>query len=451
MGTRDTPDRELQAQREVGKTEIGRGVAVALALGFVIAVGWLAPTQAVLDWHRGDPQLGDPHRGEPGQSWVRRLSPALAELAEGIGAAGALAARGGFSSLVAANDRLLEAIATSEDRLEETSVLRRRLRPRLQAVQTWFLDLGNEQAYVGHDGWLFYREDVDYVAGPGFLEPRVLERRSRSGRQWRAAPTPDPRPALIAFARRLSSRGVRLVVMPTPVKPQIHPDALSRRVALDDIPLQNPSFDRLVADLEAGGVEVFDPTPILAAAARRGEAQYLATDTHWSPNAVERVAAVLAERLRDVVADVQPSGYRRLSVVVEGLGDTARMLELPAGSRLVPAERLRLRPVVDAAGRPWSSDRDARVLLLGDSFTNIYSDPSLGFGSGAGLAEQLSFELDRPLARRAMNAGGADGLRAVFRREIESDPDRLPALAVVVYQFATRDLAQGDWSATEAD
>jgi alginate O-acetyltransferase complex protein AlgJ len=441
MRPRDTPNRELQALREVGRTEIGRRAALCLAALFVLTVGVLSPIQAILDWRSSAPD----------ESFARRLSPALAAFGEGVDAASALLGRGGLRSLVAANDRLLAAIATSDERLEETSVLRSSLLPRLQAWQTRFLELGNEQVYVGHDGWLFYRADVDYVTGPGFLEPRVLARRARGGRQWRAAPTPDPRPALVAFQRELAGRGVQLIVVPTPVKPQVHPDALSRRVGIDDIPLQNPSFDRLVADLTAQGVEVFDTTPILAAGARQGEAQYLATDTHWSPTAVERVAAALAERLREELTDQPPSGYQRRAVAVEGRGDTAKMLELPPSSRLLPPERLRTRRVVTADGQPWRPDDGARVLLLGDSFTNIYSDPTLGFGSGAGLAEQLAFELDRPLARLAMNAGGADGLRAAFRRRLESEPSRFAGLAVVVYQFATRDLAQGDWVSDSAD
>jgi hypothetical protein len=33
------------------------------------------------------------------------------------------------------------------------------------------LGVGNEQACVGRDGWLFYRPDVEYITGPPFLTP----------------------------------------------------------------------------------------------------------------------------------------------------------------------------------------------------------------------------------------------------------------------------------------
>jgi hypothetical protein len=40
-----------------------------------------------------------------------------------------------------------------------------------------------------------------------------------------------------------------------------------------------------------------------------------------------------------------------------------------------------VRRVLQADGSPWRSSRDADVLLLGDSFTNIYALESMGWGT----------------------------------------------------------------------
>ena len=40
---------------------------------------------------------------------------------------------------------------------------------------TGWLGAGNERVYPGRDGWLFYRPDVEYLTGPGFLDPAVME------------------------------------------------------------------------------------------------------------------------------------------------------------------------------------------------------------------------------------------------------------------------------------
>ena len=42
---------------------------------------------------------------------------------------------------------------------------------------TGWLGAGNERVYVGRDGWLFYRPDVEYLTGRGFLDPAQIERR----------------------------------------------------------------------------------------------------------------------------------------------------------------------------------------------------------------------------------------------------------------------------------
>jgi hypothetical protein len=92
-------------------------------------------------------------------------------------------------------------------------------------------------------------------------------------------------------------------------------------------------------------------------------------------------------------------------------------------------------------GSPWRSARDADVLVLGDSFSNIYALESMGWGTSAGFVEQLSFALRRPVDRLVQNDEGAFATRAMLQR----DPSRLDGKRVVVYQFAVRELAFGDW------
>ena len=57
-----------------------------------------------------------------------------------------------------------------ENALEDESVLGRTLRPPAQWMLSGYLGAGNERAYVGRDGWLFYRPDLEYLTGTGFLD-----------------------------------------------------------------------------------------------------------------------------------------------------------------------------------------------------------------------------------------------------------------------------------------
>ncbi len=131
-------------------------------------------------------------------------------------------------------------IKAVEDDWEQNSVVGEALLPRVQSLLL-ALGQGNEKAYPGRDGWLFYRADFDYVTGRGFLDPTVLKRRATTGGDLKA-PQPDPIKAIVHFRDQLAARGIALIVMPAPVKPSIYPECHSRRYAGRSPVVQNPSF-----------------------------------------------------------------------------------------------------------------------------------------------------------------------------------------------------------------
>ena len=173
---------------------------------------------------------------------------------------------------------------------------------------------------------------------------------------------------------------------------------------------------------------------------------YLRTDTHWTPAAMDRVAGQLAaEVIERLGPPGRPVAYERRPVRVSGIGDIARMLRLPPAAGRFPPQEVTIRRVTTPEGAPWRPERGAEVLLLGDSFTNVYSQDALGWGGGAGLAEQLAFHLRRPVDRIAVNAGGAHTTREALARAAPRRPGRLDGVRLVIYQFADRELSHGDW------
>jgi hypothetical protein len=347
-----------------------------------------------------------------------------------------------WDRIVSANRVVLTGLSGFERALENESLIGRALRPPAQLVMTGWLGAGNERVYAGRDRWLFYRQDVEYVIGRAFLDPAQIRRRVRAAPEWTAPPQPDPRRAIVQFRDDLSVRGITLVVMPTPLKPGVHPEMLSRRYTGATGVLQNESYRSFVDDLRKADVVVFDPSEMLATA-RRSAPQYLISDTHWRPETMEAVAEQLAGFISQhaplpVIAD---PGYQVERSEVNNAGDIARMLDLPDTQRLFPTESVFLRRILQPDGSPWASSRDADVLVLGDSFANIYALESMGWGTSAGLVEQLSYTLRRPLDRLVQNDEGSFATRALVSR----DPDRLNGKRVVVYQFAARELAFGDW------
>jgi alginate O-acetyltransferase complex protein AlgJ len=239
---RHTPNREEQALREVGHTAVSPSVALLLAVLLLFSLASLPALQSLAEL-RG--ATDDAAAQQP----LARLAPQLRALAGKLPGIQQLLAAQGF---LAANRELLAAIDDFESRLEEESILRSWLLPRVQGLLVAWLGQGNEQAYVGLDGWLFYRADVDYVVGAGFLEPEVLRRRSLSGEAWEEAPQPDPVVALVDLARQLRARDIQLLVVPTPAKPMVHPERFARAFDGPATILQNPSFQSFKERLRFG-------------------------------------------------------------------------------------------------------------------------------------------------------------------------------------------------------
>lgn len=349
---------------------------------------------------------------------------------------------------LAANRRLLQNIDLYESSLkDEAQLVERLLGPTQYCLARWG-GLGNEKAYLGRDGWLFYRPSVDYVIGPGFLEPRVLAKRAQAGKPYAAPSRPDPRPAILEFAEELRHRGMAMIIVPAPSKAMIHPEALSSRYSAADDVLQNGSFTQFKQDMEDAGVIVFDPAEILRSAwTQTGEPQYLKTDTHWTCRAVERIAESLRDLIdqRSLLPPVAASDYRSRTETVQNLGDIAAMLRLPDEQALFPADAIEIRRVTDENGAAWQPDSASDILLLGDSFTNIYSQDSMHWGTAAGLAEQLSYVMRRPIDRISQNDSGAFATRQALAQELARGNDRLAGKRLVIWEFAARELASGDW------
>jgi alginate O-acetyltransferase complex protein AlgJ len=141
----------------------------------------------------------------------------------------------------------------------------------------------------------------------------------------------------------------------------------------------------------------------------------------------------------------EPAELTERKLLVESAGDIAAMLHLPERQALFPLQRVTIGQVVQADDRLWEPDKTADILLLGDSFTNIYSLAEMRWGTAAGLAERLSFALRRPVDRLAQNDGGAHAVRQALAQQIARGNDRLAGKRIVIWQFAARELASGDW------
>jgi alginate O-acetyltransferase complex protein AlgJ len=328
-------------------------------------------------------------------------------------------------------------LKSAEKELETESVVSEWLLPRVQLALVK-LGAGNEQVYLGRDRRLFYRPDVDYVTGPPFLEPKIMVHRAHT-----AAVQSDPVKAIVSFRDQLASRGIDLIAVPIPMKPGVEAAKLSGRAKPNAV-LQNPSFGEFKARLEKFGIRVFDPATVLSP---DDAPLYLESDTHWRPETMERVAENLAAFIK--IPSDSPTSSKVSDKKISGVGDISRMLKLPETAQNFPPETVTVHEVT-RGDTPWRASKDVDVLLLGDSFANIFSLSALGWGESAGFAEHLSRALgDHPLDCILRNSDGAFATREILSRELARGRDRLAGKKLVIWEFAARELAFGDWKMLE--
>lgn len=407
------PSHDENLRRGIIHTEISRGVAWLLSAAFVGAIVGVPLSQVYLEHRAGDDSpLFDLFRRKPSVENLRQF----------------------------------------EKDIDQASYAKSYTQPRVQLLLDQYGRAGNKLAVDGRDGWLYYGPGVRHVGGPGFLQPDVQRTREKDALDaGGSAIHADPRPAILAFHAALAKRGIRLVLMPMPDKAALESGYLTLGAAPTERP-QNVDFPRFLAELRAHGVAVFD--------AREGlpehptAALYLTQDTHWTPTWMEHVSHDLAHFVTQLVPLPAPASVpvqRAVAQPMSRVGDIVDMLKLPEDQTVFQPQSVVVHQVQDADGNAWQSDATADVLLLGDSFSNIFSLEGMGWGESAGLGPQLSLALGRPLDVIAQNDSGAHATRRALAKELAAGSDRLAGKRVVIWEFAERELSVGDWQPIDWD
>ncbi len=307
------------------------------------------------------------------------------------------------------------------------------------AVQSALLHVfreGNDKVLVPKDHWLVYRPGLEAVLGRGPLGGDVRS----VARPPPAIPWQIPLEAILDFHTQLAARGIGLMFAPVPDKVSIHPEILG--VAKTEGAVRHPGMVEFEKRLMRAGVRVLPVADILHAAARgSGEDVFLRQDTHWNRAGLFAVVDAAARELEDLLprGEVRTNGLEEpvheVGKMRASRGDLAAMLAKPVGDGFP----------VETAGtwaiRPLSSGSDELVplLVLGDSFVNIYREPELGFGAEGGFAELVAARLGCRADVIAINGGGATQVR----NEAARRPQLWIGKRAVIWLIAERELCPG--------
>jgi hypothetical protein len=344
-----------------------------------------------------------------------------------------------YDSVIASNDSATAAqrLKRFESSLEQNLFFGRGLRQAAQKPLLSVYGQGNDRTLLGGDGWLFYRPEIVALTGAGPVKPQPPTiNMAPEAAKWQ-----PPIPVILEFAAELKLRGIELWLVPIPMKQSIYPEMLSKSVFRE--PVLHPDEAAFAARMHEGGVRYVSLAPTLWEAKKHDKLAnhvYLKQDTHWSPRGMEAAATHLTQLLAAHYQISRPAPPAALPLAGVGRGDLVEKLDLaPPFAFEEEAVTLSPQPL-------WTSDPEAEIVLLGDSFVNIFHDPSLGYGPAggpaaeglhAGLAQTMMAMLGQRMDVLAMNGGGASTVRQQFAKRPAA---ALKKKKAVVWVLAARDL-----------
>lgn len=311
-----------------------------------------------------------------------------------------------------------------EKNLEKENAFVKKVRPLYQAFAWNVLKDPGEKAVYADSGFLFYRQDVEFLVRP---DP------------WTSDSIENPIEAVVDFKKELQKFGAELLVVVVPGKPSVYPEFLNPVLYGRKGRGFSPA-ERFLDSLSARGVNTVNLFPVMQKAKlkdRDGDFLYLFTDTHWTPRGARVAAEAVADRVKKYPFFGEISGevWKDSLVSVERTGDVSTMADL---EKEFPVQTVEAHVVKNAkTGQPLRSDfRKSKILILGDSFSRIYETDA---PMSAGWISLFAEELQIPVSS-VVSDGGASTL---VREKLARRSGVLKNKKLVIWEFVERDLRFG--------
>jgi hypothetical protein len=294
----------------------------------------------------------------------------------------------------------------------------------------------SKTAVVGKDGWLFLTAELRALSvGPFWGE--YAGKVSRASRPQYA----DPLEPIVDFSKQLADAGIEHIIVPVPAKASVYPEKISNTIVADEngeIPYLAPYHREFYEILRDRGVNVLDITHELVN--HRDDAEGLTfckTDAHWSGRACDLAARLIVDQIRnrDWVREIPRNQYSTELREVEIVGDMLRMVD--ESNHIRETLPLTFVGVKEKGLVPVDTDRDSPVLLMGDSHTLVFHDPSI-HAKGAGLADHLALQLGFPVDLIGVRGSGATATRAALLRR----KDNLRGKKLVIWCISMREFTE---------
>lgn len=254
----------------------------------------------------------------------------------------------------------------------------------------------------------------------------------------------NPLPRMVELKNYLDSLGVQLLVVPVPVKEEIYGDKIVPGTAADLC--VNPNGREFTRELLAAGIDVLDIYPALMSAKSGDEPPHYSFqryDTHWALPGEIAAMEMLASRVTQyswyAESGAQPGTLNLQETTTLREGDLVAHLP-DAEKAKYPADTLNVMKVYKGT-ETYKGNKNAPILLMGDSFTGVFEsvDQKSG-GPGSLLAYATGLDV-----QVATSWGGGPGVRG---RMMKMKKD-MQSKRLVIYMMTARDFWQSpmEWDA----
>ena len=293
---------------------------------------------------------------------------------------------------------------------------------------------------AGKEYWFFLSSELRHL-GAGQFWGEAASRVSRAAKPDIA----DPLPAILDFNDQLKKLGVELIIVPVPPKAVIYPEMLPGQSFTNQ--KETARLDRTLqafyALLRSKDVKVLDLTDFFLQNKNHPQgAVYCRQDSHWSGNGCVLAAEKIAAEVRPLIGgDEKEIKFKSDWQTIEINGDLRQALK----NTEIPREKLKVRKISrPGSGAPIESSAESRVILLGDSHNLVFHAGEDMLSSGAGLPDQLAFELREEVELVAVRGSGATPARINLMRRAQQRKDFFKNKKCVIWCCSAREFTESD-------
>lgn len=294
---------------------------------------------------------------------------------------------------------------------------------------------------AGKDNWFFLAAELRHL-GAGQFWGEAAARVSRAT----GPDIADPLPAILDFYDQLKQIGVELIVVPVPPKAVIYPDMLPGFINQNATTRLDRFHQKFYALLRSKGVKVLDLTDVFLHDKNSFQGQgplYCRQDSHWSGNGCVLAAGKIAAEIRPILGDGgrPTNAFKSDWMTIEINGDLRPALK----NTEIPREKLSIRKISKpGSDEPIEPTAESAIILLGDSHNIVFHAGEDMLCHGAGLPDQLAFELGEKVDLVAVRGSGATPARINLMRRAQQKNNYWANKKCVIWCFSAREFTESD-------